>query len=115
QRLVRKVPVSEPVLRYALALVRTTRPEAPGSPEFIRRWVSYGASVRAAQYLTLGGKARALTQGRYHVSFEDVRALAHPVLRHRILTNFHAESERVTKDQIIDQLLEAVPLPKSGL
>jgi MoxR-like ATPase len=81
----------------------------------VKEWVQFGASVRAAQYLTLGGKARALTQGRSHVEFDDVRALAHPVLRHRILTNFHAESERVTTDQIIDQLLAAVPVPKSGM
>ena len=77
--------------------------------------MAYGASVRAAQYLMLGAKARALTRGRYHVSFDDVRALAHPVLRHRVLTNFHAESEGVTTDQIIDQLLDAVPAPKSGM
>jgi MoxR-like ATPase len=116
QRLVRKVPVSDAVLRYTVNLVRSTRPKADGSsPDFIKKWVAYGASVRAAQYLSLGGKARALMQGRYHVSFDDVRALAHPVLRHRILTNFHAESERVSTDHIIDQLLEAVPVPKSGL
>lgn len=116
QRLVRKVPVSDPVLRYALSLVRATRPAADGSsPKFIKEWVSYGASVRAAQFLTLGAKARALMDGRPHVDFEDVKALAHPVLRHRILTNFHAESERVTTDQIIDQLLAEVPLPKSGM
>ncbi|MEX2570713.1 MAG: MoxR family ATPase [Gemmatimonadota bacterium] len=116
QNLVRKVPVSEPVLRYALSLVRATRPAADGkSPAFIKEWVSYGASVRAAQYLTLGGKARALMDGRAHVEYEDIRALAHPVLRHRILTNFHAESERVTTDQIVDQLLAEVKPPKSGL
>jgi MoxR-like ATPase len=116
QRLVRKVPVSEPVLRYAVALVRTSRPSTNGAaPDFIRKWVSYGASVRAAQYLTLGGKARALMAGRYHVSFEDIRALAKPVLRHRILTNFHAESERVTTDRLVEQLLEVVPVPKSGM
>jgi MoxR-like ATPase len=116
QRLVRKVPVSDAVLRYALTLVRTTRPSANGdSPDFIKKWVNFGASVRAAQYLTLGAKARALMDGRPHVQFEDVRALAKPVLRHRILTNFHAESERVTTDSIIDQLLEAVPVPRSGM
>ncbi len=114
QRLVRKVPVSEPVMRYALTLVRTTRP-APDGPEFIRKWVAYGASVRAAQYLTLGAKARALMAGRYHVNFEDIRALAYPVLRHRILLNFHAESERVTTDAIIKDLLVAVPAPRSGM
>ena len=116
QRLVRKVPISDPVLKYALALVRATRPSGNGtSPVFIKEWVQYGASVRAAQYLTLGAKARALMDGRAHVEFEDVRALVHPVLRHRILTNFHAESERVTTDNIIDQLLAAVQPPKSGL
>jgi MoxR-like ATPase len=77
--------------------------------------VAFGASVRAAQYLILGAKARALTDGRYHVSFEDVRALAHPVLRHRILTNFRAESEGVTSDALIDELLRIVPLPQSGM
>ncbi len=115
QRLVRKVPVSDPVLRYTLDLVRTTRPNGDGSPEFINKWVSYGASVRAAQYLILGAKARALVRGRYHVNFDDIRALAQPVLRHRILTNFHAESERVSSDRLIDQLLETIPVPKSGL
>ena len=116
QRLVRRVPVSDPVLRYALALVRTTRPGPNGtSPEFVRKWVTYGASVRAAQYLTLGAKARALMDGRSHVGFDDVKALARPVLRHRILTNFHAESERVTTDNIVDRLLETVPVPRSGM
>src|SRR5262245_19738603 len=104
QRLVRKVPVSEHVLRYALAITRASRP-APNSPDFIKNWVSYGASVRAAQNIILAAKARALMDGRYSVSFDDVRSLAHPVLRHRILKNFHAESERVTTDQIVDQLL----------
>lgn len=115
QQLVRRVPASEAVLRYALNLVRTTRPNPNGSPEFIKKWVAFGASVRAAQYLMLGGKARALMAGRTHVTFEDVRALAAPVMRHRILTNFHAESERVTTDSIIEKLLEAVPVPKSGM
>ena len=115
QKLVRKVPVSDVVLEYVLNLVRTTRPSPNGSPDFIKQWVAYGASVRAAQYIVLGSKARALMQGRYHVSFDDVRGLAHPVLRHRILTNFHAESERITTDHLIDQLLETVPLPSSGM
>lgn len=115
QQLVRKVPVPEPVMRYAVSLARTSRPIAVNAPDFIRKWVAYGASVRAAQYLVLGGKARALMHGRFHVNFEDIRALAHPVMRHRILTNFHAESERVTSDQLIDQLLDAVPHPKSGM
>ena len=114
QRLVRKVPVSEEVMRYALSIARTTRLKGDDAPEF-RKWVAYGASVRAAQYLILGGKARAITEGRYHVSFEDIRALAHPVLRHRVLLNFHAESEGITTDQIIDQLLELVPVPTSQM
>ena len=115
QELIRKVPVSEAVLRYALNLVRTSRTKADNAPEFVKKWVAYGASVRAAQYLILGGKARAVTQGRYHVSFEDIRALAHPVLRHRVLLNFHAESEGITSDQVVDQLLEAVPTPTSQM
>jgi MoxR-like ATPase len=115
QQLVRRVPVPEPVLRYAVTLVRTTRPGENGAPAYVKEWVSYGASVRAAQYLILGAKARALLQGRYHVKFDDVRALAHPVLRHRILKNFHAESERVTTDQLVDRLLESVPVPSSGM
>jgi len=115
QQLVRRVPVPDPVLHYAVQLVRTTRPNGPAAPDFVREWVSYGASVRAAQYLILGAKARALLAGRYHVKFDDVRALAHPVLRHRILKNFHAESERVTTDHLVDRLLEAVPVPASGM
>src|SRR5690349_13829070 len=115
QRLVRKVPVAEPVMRHALDIVRATRPRNGDAKDFISKWVAFGASVRAAQYLVLGGKARALTNGRYHVSFEDIRALAHPVLRHRIITNFHAQSEGVTTDQIVDRSLEVVPLPRSGM
>ena len=115
QELIRKVPVTEAVMRYALTLVRTSRSKDTDTPEFIKKWVAYGASVRAAQYLILGGKARAVTQGRYHVSFDDIRALANPVLRHRILLNFHAESEGVTSDQIVEQLLDAVPVPTSQM
>ena len=115
QQLVRRVPVSEPVMRYALNLVRSSRRRGAGTLEFVEKWVAYGASVRAAQYLILGARARALTRGRYHVTFDDVRALAHPVMRHRVLTNFHAESEGVTTDQIVDRLLDAVPHPSSGM
>ncbi len=115
QRLIRKVPVSEAVLRYALSIVRTSRSKDGDAPDFIKKWVAYGASVRAAQYLILGGKARAVTQGRYHVNFDDIRALASPVLRHRVLLNFHAESEGVTTDQIVAQLLDAVPAPASHM
>jgi MoxR-like ATPase len=115
QKLVRRVPVSDPVARYAVNLVRATRPTSSIAPDFIRKWLTYGASVRAAQYLVLGGKARALMHGRYHVGFEDIRALAHPVLRHRILLNFHAQSERISTDHVVERLLEAVPMPKSKL
>ena len=115
QRLVRRVPVAEAVMRYALTLARTSRPKSTLAPETVKKYVGFGASVRAAQYLVLGAKARALTSGRYHVSFDDIRALAHPVLRHRVLTNFRAESEGITTDQLVDDLLKAVPLPKSGL
>jgi MoxR-like ATPase len=114
QKLVRRVPCADPVARYAVALARATRP-GPNAPDWVKKWVSYGASVRAPQHLILGGKARALMQGRYHVSFEDIRALAKPVLRHRVLRNFHAESERVTTDELVEKLLATVPVPKSGM
>ena len=114
QQLIRRVPIAEPVARYAVSLTRTSRP-GPKAPDFIKQWVSYGASTRAPQMLILGAKARALMDGRYNVSFEDIRALAKPVLRHRVLLNFHAESERVTTDQIIEKLVAAVPTPKSGM
>ncbi len=115
QELVRRVPAAEPVVRYAVQLARRTRPVEPDAPDFIKQWVLYGVSVRAAQALILGGKARALMQGRYHVSFEDVRALAKPVMRHRLLLNFHAQSERVTTDDITERMLQTVPVPRSGL
>jgi MoxR-like ATPase len=102
-------------MRHALEIVRASRPKDATSPENVKKWVAFGASVRAAQYLVLGGKARALTNGRYHVSFEDIRAIAHPILRHRIITNFHAQSEGITTDILVDRLLEAVPLPRSGM
>ncbi len=115
QRLVRRVPIADPVARYALSIVRTSRPKSSAAPDLVRKYVAFGASVRAAQYLVLGAKARALTSGRYHVTYDDIRALAHPVLRHRVLTNFRAESEGITSDAIIDDLLSAVPTPRSGM
>jgi MoxR-like ATPase len=115
QRLVRRVPAAESVTRYAVKLVAASRPVTEGSPDFIKRWVNWGASVRASQFLILAGKARAVMNGRYNVSVEDVRALAYPILRHRILLNFHAESERVKPDDVIRKLIEIVPEPKSGL
>ena len=115
QKLVRRVPVPESVSRYSVALVRSSRPGQNGSYDFVKEWVNWGASLRASQYLILGGKARALLNGRFNVSIEDVQALAYPVMRHRILTNFHAESQKVTTEEIIRRLLEKVPVPKSGL
>ena len=115
QRLVRRVPVAEAVFRYALSLVRTSRPKSPNAPESVKKWVAFGASVRAAQYLVLGAKSRALTNGRYHVTFDDIKTMAHPVMRHRVLTNFRAESEGISTDTIIDELLERVPVPASGM
>lgn len=115
QDLVRKVPVPEAVARHAVRLARTTRPGEADAPDHVREYVAYGASVRAAQYLVLGAKARALLGGRVNVGFDDVRALAPPVFRHRILTNFHAESEKVTTDSIVERLLAGVRPPKSGL
>ena len=115
QRLVRRVPVAEEVARYAVRLVDASRPGQPHSPDFVGKWVKWGASLRASQALILGGKARALMQGRYHVSVADVRALAPAVLRHRIVTNFFAESDGVTADDVVTRLLESVPAPASGL
>ena len=115
QRVVRRVPVADAVVRYAVSLVRASRPGVPSAPDFIRQWLSYGASVRAAQALVLGAKARALLQGRAHVGFEDVAALAKPVLRHRLIVNFQAQSEKVSADSIIQKLVAAVPVPKSTL
>jgi MoxR-like ATPase len=115
QRLVRRVPVAESVTRYAVRLVSASRPVSEHAPDFIKRWVNWGASLRASQFLILGGKARAVMLGRYNVSVDDVRALAYPILRHRILLNFHAESEKVKPDNVIRRLIEAVPEPKSGI
>jgi MoxR-like ATPase len=107
QELVRMTPVAESVARYAVELVRATRPNSNGdAPDFIKKYVNFGASVRAAQFLVLGGKARALMQGRFHVSYEDIRALAFPILRHRVLLNFHAESDRLSSDDILRKLLD---------
>src|SRR5205085_299675 len=114
-QLVRRVTVSDAVARYAVALARASRPQAPNAPEEVKRYVAFGASVRAPQQLILAGKARALMHGRYHVGFEDVRALARPALRHRVIMNFHAQSERVTTDNIIDRLLKVVPVPSGSM
>jgi MoxR-like ATPase len=106
QWLVRQVPVSEAMQRMAVALVRATRPSEPGAPESVKRYVRFGASVRATQFITIAAKARALMAGRYHVNEDDLRALALPVLRHRVLTNYQAESDGMTVDKVLADLLE---------
>jgi MoxR-like ATPase len=111
QEVVRKVPAAEDVFVYARDIVRATRPNEEGSPKFVREYLGWGAGPRAGQYLILGAKARAILQGRFHVSTADVKAVAHPVLRHRIVTTFHADSEGVTTDDVIDMVLETVPVP----
>ena len=108
QETVRRVPVADPVLRYAVDLVRASRVESPDAPDFIKEHISWGAGPRATQYLILGGKARALLEGRFYVSTEDIRAVALPVLRHRLIPNYSAEAEGITSDHIIDRLLETV-------
>jgi len=113
--LTRQVPVAEPVARYAVRLTQASRPGNGGAPDFVAKWVSWGAGTRGTQSLLLGAKARALLKGRFHVSCADIRAVASPALRHRILTNFRAEADRVGVEDIIAQLLEAIPEPKSGL
>jgi MoxR-like ATPase len=115
QKIVRQVPVTDHVVEYALALVRQTRVGEDGAPDFINKWLSWGAGPRAVQYLLLGGKARALLNGRTHVSTEDIQALAAPVLRHRLVTNFAAESEGVTTNRVIERLLEGTPSKEGEL
>ncbi len=115
QRLVRQIPASEAVVRYAVNLAATSRPVNSNVPDFVKKYITWGASLRASQFLVLAGKARAVMQGRYNVSCEDIRAMSAPVMRHRILLNFQAESEKIDTDQIIKRLVEYVPEPKSGL
>lgn len=112
QQLVRMVPIGESVARYAVDLVRATRSRDETAPDFVQKYVNYGASVRAAQFLVLAGKARALKKGRYHVTYEDIRALFIPILRHRVLLNFHAESDRLRQDDILRQVLDWKPAPR---
>jgi MoxR-like ATPase len=114
QQLVRQVVVAEEVARYAVRLVDASRP-GRGDHQFVKDWVKWGAGLRASQSLILAGKARALLHNRYHVSVSDIQALARPVLRHRVIPNFYAESERVTSDNLVERLLEAVPAPRSGM
>jgi MoxR-like ATPase len=115
QELAKQVVLAEEVARYAVRLADASRPGRPGVPDFIDKWVKWGAGLRGSQALVRGAKARALMHGRYHVSIKDIQALAKPILRHRILTNFYAESERITSDAIVERLLETVPVPASGI
>lgn len=112
QEVVRQIVVADHVFAYAVDLVRTTRPKEPNAPKFIQEWVAWGAGPRASQYLILGGKARAILHGRMHVTTEDIREVAYPVLRHRLVTTFNADAEGITRDQIIKRLIDTVPLPQ---
>jgi MoxR-like ATPase len=113
QKIVRRVPISDEVIRYAMSFSRATRITQPEAPDFIKKWLTWGAGPRASQYLILGGKARALLQGRFAVSTEDIQKVAHPVLRHRLITNFSAEAEGITPNKIIDKLIETLPRNES--
>jgi MoxR-like ATPase len=114
QQLVRMVPIGESLAQYVVNLVRATRHNSGTAPDFIKKYVNYGGSVRAAQFIVLASKARALAHRRYHVAYEDILALAIPVLRHRILLNFHAESDRIDSDEILRQLLQCMPPPSKA-
>jgi MoxR-like ATPase len=114
QQLVRMVPIGETLAKYVVDLVRATRHKSDNAPDFVKKYVNYGGSVRAAQNIVLASKARALSKRRYHVTYEDITALAIPVLRHRILLNFHAESERIDTDEILRRLIAHMPPPKES-
>jgi MoxR-like ATPase len=115
QRIVREVPITDHVIRYALSLIRQTRVGEPGTPDFIREQLTWGAGPRAVQFLILGSKARALLHGRTHVSTDDIQALVKPVLRHRLVVSFSAESDGVTADNIVDRLVEITPTKEDEL
>jgi MoxR-like ATPase len=112
QQLVRMVPIGDTMAKYVISLVRATRPKSESAPDFVKKYANFGASVRAAQFIVLAAKARALALKRYHVTYDDVTSMVVPVLRHRILLNFHAESERVDADEILKRLIAHVPRPK---
>ena len=114
QQLVRMVPIGETLAKYVVDLVRATRHKSENAPDFVKKYVNYGGSVRAAQNIVLAAKARELSRKRYHVTYEDITALAVPVLRHRILLNFHAESERIDSDEILRRLIAHMPPPKES-
>ena len=112
QQLTRMVPVAESIARYAVDLVRATRPTDPTASDYVKKYVNFGASVRGIQNIILASKARALMKHRYHVTSEDIAATMIPILRHRILLNFHAESDRVTQDTVLRNILDSRPFPK---
>ena len=112
QRLVRMVPIAEILARYVVGLVRATRPKTDGAPDFVKKYVNYGGSIRAAQFIVLAAKARALSRKRYHVTYEDITSVIVPVLRHRVLLNFHAESDSIDTDEVLNRLITHVPRPK---
>ncbi|MBL7220166.1 MAG: MoxR family ATPase [Phycisphaerae bacterium] len=114
QKIIRRIPVSQHVVDYAVNLARATRPDDGTAPDFVRKYLSWGAGPRAAQYLVLGAKSRALLHGRFNVSSEDIRGVAKPVMRHRIFTNFNADAEGVTPDKIVEMLLQTVKEPQSA-
>jgi MoxR-like ATPase len=108
------VPIAESIARYVVSLVRATRHRSDNAPDFVKKYVNYGGSIRAAQFIVLAAKARALSRRRYHVTYDDIISVALPVLRHRILLNFHAESERIDADEILNRLVAFVPRPKES-
>ncbi len=114
-KIVRRVPAADNVVQYAVKIARATRPKAEDAPDFIKQWIRWGAGPRAGQYLILGAKARAILRGRYNASCEDVKSVAPAVLRHRILTNFHAEAEGIDSDTVVQRLLDTVQEPASKL
>ena len=114
QQLVRMVPIAGTLARYVVNLVRATRPKSENAPDFVTKYVNYGGSTRAAQFIVLAAKARALAHKRYHVTYDDITSMVVPVLRHRVLLNFHAESDRVDTDEILQRLIAHVPREKEA-
>ena len=114
QQLVRMVPIGDSLARYVVDVMRATRPKSENAPDFVKQYVNYGGSIRAAQFIVLAAKARALSRKRYHVTYDDIVSLVVPVLRHRLLVNFHAESERIDADEILGRLLKHMPPPKES-
>jgi MoxR-like ATPase len=114
QQLVRMVPIAETLDKYVVSLVRATRPKSENAPDFVKQYVNYGGSTRAAQFIVLAAKARALSRKRYHVTYDDITSMVVPVMRHRILLNFHADSDRIDADEILNRLIAHVPRQKES-